>query len=297
MNLKGTGVALITPFTEQQTIDWKALESTIESIISGGIDYILVLGTTSEAPTLTDLEKHAVAEFVADTVRGRVPLMIGMGGNCTRTLTEKLHSWDLSRFDAILSVNPYYNKPNQEGLYRHFKAVSEASPKPVVLYNIQGRTGVNMLPQTVKRLQQSCPNIIGIKEASGDLSQIKTLTEIMPEDFAIISGDDALTPDIIRMGGCGVISVLAHVYPAEVSRMVRLALKSQFDEADRILSPLKEITAMLFEEGNPTGVKAAMHLKGLCLPSTRLPLVEASAELSQRLQQAMVSYENAANLR
>lgn len=288
---------MITPFDDNGGVDFAALARIVERVIAGGADYIVALGTTSEAPTLTADEKKAVAKFIRERTAGRVPLMIGIGGNCTRDVVATLKSGLAEGYDAVLSVCPYYNKPNQEGLYRHFKALSEASPLPIYLYNIQGRTGVNMLPETVARLATECGNIVGIKEASGDIGQMARVHELAPEGFALISGDDGLTVDAMRRGGTGVISVLAQLYPEATAAVVRAAAEGRFDEADALLAPLGEITAELFEEGNPVGIKTALAIKGVCRSVVRLPLVEGSAALSEKMKRSIAEYENGAERR
>lgn len=293
-DFSGVGVAIVTPFDENEAVDFAALAQIVERIIAGGSDYIVALGTTSESPTLTADERRAVAKFIKERTAGRVPLMIGIGGNCTREVVATLKSGIADGYDAVLSVCPYYNKPNQEGLFRHFKALAEASPLPIVLYNIQGRTGVNMLPETVARLAKECGNIIGIKEASGNIDQMARVHELAPEGFALICGDDGLTVDAMRRGGVGVISVLAQLYPAEVAAVVRAAADGRFDEADALLAPLGEITSELFEEGNPVGIKTALSIKGVCRPVMRLPLVEGSAALAEKMKRSIAEYENRA---
>ena len=293
-DFSGVGVAIVTPFDKNEAVDFAALAQIVERIIAGGADYIVALGTTSESPTLTADERRAVAKFIKERTAGRVPLMIGIGGNCTREVVATLKSGIADGYDAVLSVCPYYNKPNQEGLYRHFKALAEASPLPIVLYNIQGRTGVNMLPETVARLAKECGNIIGIKEASGNIDQMARVHELAPEGFALICGDDGLTVDAMRRGGVGVISVLAQLYPAEVAAVVRAAADGRFDEADALLAPLGEITSELFEEGNPVGIKTALSIKGVCRPVMRLPLVEGSTALAEKMKRSIAEYENRA---
>lgn len=293
-DFSGVGVAIVTPFDKNEAVDFAALAQIVERIIAGGADYIVALGTTSESPTLTADERRAVAKFIKERTAGRVPLMIGIGGNCTREVVATLKSGITDGYDAVLSVCPYYNKPNQEGLYRHFMAIAEASPLPIVLYNIQGRTGVNILPETVARLAKDCGNIIGIKEASGNIDQMARVHELAPEGFALICGDDGLTVDAMRCGGAGVISVLAQLYPAEVAAVVRAAADGRFDEADALLAPLGEITSELFEEGNPVGIKTALSIKGVCRPVMRLPLVEGSAALAEKMKRSIAEYENRA---
>ena len=288
---KGLGVALITPFMQNGAIDFAAVAKIVDNLIAGGVDYILVLGTTGETPTLTTDERKALIRFVRDRVAGRVKLMVGVGGNCTRDVVTTLKKWDLSGYDAILSVNPYYNKPNQEGLYQHFKAIAEASPLPIMLYNIPGRTGVNMTPETIARLAKDFDNIIGVKEASGNLEQMEQVKALAPSNFLLVSGDDGLTVDVIKRGGVGVISVLANAYPAETKEVVELALAGNIDEADEKLKALDGIIAALFEEGNPVGVKTTMGLKGVCSNTVRLPLVPGSEALQAKIKNLIAEYE------
>ena len=291
MYFHGLGVALVTPFTENGAVDFAAVAKIVDNLIEGGVDYILVLGTTGETPTLSADERKALIRFVRDRVAGRVELMVGIGGNCTHDVIKTLRTWNLSGYDAVLSVNPYYNKPNQEGLYQHFKAVAEASPLPVMLYNIPSRTGVNMAPETIARLAKDCNNIIGVKEASGNLEQMEQIKALTPSDFLLISGDDGLTVEVIKRGGIGVISVLANAYPAETKEVVDLAALGNIEEAEEKLKALDGIISALFEEGNPVGVKTALHLKGLCSNTMRLPLVSGSEALQAKLKNLIAEYE------
>lgn len=293
MFFHGLGVALITPFTEKGAIDFAAVARIVDNLIDGGVDYILVLGTTGETPTLSTDERKALIRFVRDRVAGRVELMVGIGGNCTHDVVRTLREWDLEGYQAILSVNPYYNKPNQEGLYRHFKAISEASPLPVVLYNIPGRTGVNMTPETVARLANDCDNIIGIKEASGNREQMQRIKELLSGKFGfmLISGDDGLTVEAIKRGGVGVISVLGNAYPAECKEIVSLAQFGNIEEAEQKLKALEQMITLLFEEGNPVGIKCALSIKNLCGDTVRLPLAEASDALRLKMTEAIHAYD------
>ena len=291
MYFHGLGVALVTPFMENGAIDFAAVARIVDNLIDGGVDYILVLGTTGETPTLSTDERKALIRFVCDRVAGRVKLMVGIGGNCTHDVIKTLKTWDLKGYDAVLCVNPYYNKPNQEGLYQHFKAIAEASPLPIMLYNIPGRTGVNMTPETIARLATECDNIIGVKEASGDLAQMERVKALTPNDFLLISGDDGLTVEVIKRGGVGVISVLANAYPAEIKEVVSLAISGIIDEAEHKLKALDPIIASLFEEGNPVGIKTALHLKGVCTNTMRLPLVPGSEALQTKLKTLICEYE------
>ena len=287
----GLGVALVTPFSENGAVDFAAVAKIVDNLVEGGVDYILVLGTTGETPTLTADERKALIRFVRERVAGRVHLMVGVGGNCTRDVVATLRTWDLSGYDAVLSVNPYYNKPNQEGLYQHFKTIAEASPLPVMLYNIPGRTGVNMAPETIARLANDCNNIIGVKEASGNLVQMEQVKTLTPSDFLLISGDDGLTVEVIKRGGVGVISVLANAYPAETAEVVRLALDGEIEKAEQKLSNLDAIISSLFEEGNPVGIKSLLHLKGVCTATMRLPLVQGSEALQAKMKNLISEYE------
>ena len=288
---KGLGVALVTPFMPNGAIDFAAVAKIVDKLVNGGVDYILVLGTTGETPTLSSDERKALIRFVRDRVAGRVALMVGIGGNCTHDVVATIRTWDLRGYDAVLSVNPYYNKPNQEGLYQHFKAIAEASPLPVMLYNIPGRTGVNMTPETIARLANDCQNIIGVKEASGDLAQMAKIKALLPSDFLLISGDDGLTVEIVKLGGDGVISVLANAYPAQSKEFVRLALEGNTEEAEAKLKAFDSIIASLFEEGNPVGIKSLLHLKGLCSDTMRLPLVPGSEPLKAKMKNLIAEYE------
>lgn len=288
---KGLGVALVTPFMENGAVDFAAVARVVDNLVAGGVDYILVLGTTGETPTLTKDERKALIRFVRERVAGRVHLMVGVGGNCTHDVVTTLRTWDLSGYDAILSVNPYYNKPNQEGLYQHFKAIAEASPLPVMLYNIPGRTGVNMTPATIARIAAECENVIGVKEASGDLAQMTEIKKLLPNDFLIVSGDDGLTVEVIKLGGDGVISVLANAYPAETKEIVRLALEGNTDEADAKLKAFDGIISALFEEGNPVGIKTLLRTKVVCSNTMRLPLVPGSDALLDKIETLVAEYE------
>ena len=290
----GVGVALITPFDNKGSVDFAALAAIIDRVIDGGVDYLLALGTTSETPTLTAAERVAVSRFIRERAAGRVSLMVGIGSNCTADVVATLKSWDFTGYDAVLSVNPYYNKPNQEGLFRHFKAISQASPVPIMLYNIPGRTGVNMTPQTVARIAAACPNVFGIKEASGDVEQMEAICKAVAEvrnDFILVSGDDGITVEVIRRGGKGVLSVLAHLYPKQVVELTSLALEGNFDKAEYELGRLAKITELLFAEGNPVGIKNALATKNICTPTVRLPLAEASVELDILQRTEIIRYE------
>ena len=285
------GVAMITPFNEDGSIDFQSLGKMIDYVIEGGVDYIVALGTTAETPTLYIPERVEVAAFVTKHIAGRVPLVIGVGGNSTSEVLDQLHEIDLSGADAILSVTPYYNKPSQEGLYQHFKRVSEASPLPIILYNIPGRSGVNMLPATTLRIAQDMPNVIGIKEASGKIDQIEEVIRGRKEGFLVLSGDDGMAVDVMRRGGDGVISVAANLFPMQFGECVKLAAEGKFDKADEVYAPYDEVVQALFVEGNPTGVKCALKAKGLIGGTMRLPLVEGSKALYEKFTNFIKTYD------
>lgn len=272
----GTGVALVTPFNTDGSVDFDGLRNVINHIIEGGVDYLVSLGTTGETATLTADEKKAVWEFTAETNNGRVPLVIGIGGNNTREVTGQLKQFDNSNYDAVLSVSPYYNKPTQEGIYQHYKAVAEASALPVILYNVPGRTGSNVAAETTLRLAHDFKNIIAVKEASANFDQFNRIIRDKPEDFLFISGDDPITLPMIAMGAVGVISVVGNALPAIFSTMVRMCLAGNFIEAQPLHHSITEITGQFFAEGNPAGVKAALKMLGVCGDSVRLPLVNVS---------------------
>ena len=281
----GTGVALVTPFRKQETIDFSKLETLINHIIAGGVDYIVALGTTSEAATLTETERHALQEFIVESVAGRCPIMLGLGGNNTLSVTDTIASTNFEGISGILSVAPYYNKPNQRGLAQHFKQISEASPVPVVIYNVPGRTGVNITADTTLQLANECPNIIGIKEASGNIAQCMQILRNKPERFLVISGDDSLTYPLISLGAAGVISVVANALPKEMSAMVKHALKGNQKKAQPLHYRMLPLMNAIFDEGNPTGVKALLEIEGRISNVLRMPLVKASKPLYNKIAQ------------
>ena len=289
INLEGLGVALVTPFRKDKEIDYDALGHLVDHCIEGGANYLVVLGTTGETPTLMEDEKRVVREFIRTHVDGRVPLVLGHGGNNTRALVKALEEESFEGFDAILSVVPYYNKPSQEGLYQHYRTIAEASPLPVILYNVPGRTGVNMTAETTLRLANGCPNIIGIKEASGNFSQIDSIIKNKPKDFQVISGDDGITYPLMTLGAVGVISVIGNAYPKEFGRMVRLCLKGKFKEALPIHHRFTELFGLLFVDGNPAGVKCALNARGLCENELRLPLVPTRVSTNEKIHKIMLS--------
>ncbi|HKO77369.1 MAG TPA: 4-hydroxy-tetrahydrodipicolinate synthase [Flavobacterium sp.] len=282
-SLIGTGVALITPFKDDFTIDIDALRRVVNFSIDGGIEYLVVLGTTAENATLSEEEKELVITTVIEVNAGRLPLVLGVGGNNTLNVVEELRTRDLSAFVAILSVSPYYNKPSQEGIYQHFKAVSEASPIPVILYNVPGRTSSNMLPSTVLRLANDFENIVAIKEAAGDLVQAMQLIKNKPKDFLVISGDDMIALPVVLAGGAGVISVIGQGFPKEFSEMIRLGLNRKVDDAYKLHYLLADCIDMIFEQGNPAGIKEVFSILGITENVVRLPLVSVDESLTNRL--------------
>ena len=286
------GVALITPFNADKSIDFPALAKLLEYIIQNKADYIVVLGTTAETATLTEDEREQVRAFVVERVNSRVPLVLGVGGNNTKAVTDYLRQNDLSAFSAILSVVPYYNKPSQEGIYQHYKAIAEASPLPVILYNVPGRTGVNMTAETTLRLAKNFTNIIGVKEASGNITQMDDIIKNKPADFMVISGDDGITFPLITLGAVGVISVIGNAFPREFSRMVRLALEGDFANALLIHHRFTELFSLLFVDGNPAGVKCLLNAKGMIKNELRLPLVPTKITTYEKIRQVLNKLEN-----
>lgn len=284
-SLIGTGVALVTPFKQDFSIDTEALKRIVNFSIDGGIEYLVVLGTTAENATLSQEEKELVIDTVIEANNGRLPLVLGVGGNNTLKVVEELKTRDFSAFTAILSVSPYYNKPTQEGIYQHFKAVAEASPIPVILYNVPGRTGSNMLPATVLRLANDFKNIVAIKEAAGDLVQAMQLLKNKPNDFMVISGDDMIALPMVLAGGSGVISVIGQGFPKEFSEMIRLGLNRKVDEAFKSQYLLDECIDMIFEQGNPAGIKQVFLSLGIAENTVRLPLVTVDESLANRINQ------------
>ena len=271
--LRGMGVALITPFKEDENIDFPALGRMVDFILQNNADFLCVLGTTAETPTLTEEEKKQVKKFVIQRVNGQVPILLGVGGNNTRAVVESLKEDDYAGVDAILSVAPYYNKPSQEGIYQHFKAISEATNLPIVLYNVPGRTGVNMTADTTLRIARDFKNVIAIKEASGDITQMDDIIKNKPDNFDVISGDDGITFPLITLGAVGVISVIGNAFPREFSRMTRLALKGDYEHALAIHHKFTELFKLLFVDGNPAGVKSILSVMGMIKNKLRLPLI------------------------
>ena len=286
-SLRGLGVALITPFNQDKSIDFKSLGNLIERNIAAGVDYLVVLGTTGEAATLSSVERLQVAEFVKERNAGRVPLVLGLGGNCTHSLVEEIKAAPLDGFSAILSVAPFYNKPSQEGLFLHFSAVAEASPLPVILYNVPGRTGVNIKAETTLRLARACSNIIGIKEASGDIAQVEAIIKGRPEGFHVLSGDDALALPYICIGAEGVISVVGNAYPSSFGALVREALAGNLEIARSLQHRFDAVYRYLFIDGNPSGIKCLLNAMGLIENELRLPLSPCTSNTAQLIRCAM----------
>lgn len=287
--IKGMGVAIVTPFTKEGEVDYAALEALVQMHLDCGTDFLCVLGTTGETPTLTNDEKREIRKRIIKQVDGRMPIMVGFGGNCTRNVVEELKTEDLTGIDAILSVAPYYNKPVQEGVYQHYKAIAQATELPIYMYNVPGRTGVNILPSTVVRLAKECPNIVGYKAASGNLAQVKELINALPEDFDVFSGDDALTVDIMEAGGVGVISVFGNAYPKEMTSLVRAMQEGRVSDARNIHDKLNELFQLIFVDGNPSGIKALLNIHGRVENVLRLPLVPACDDTYSDLQQAITA--------
>ncbi len=281
---KGTGVALVTPFKEDLSIDFNALELLVEDQISGGIDYVVALGTTAETPTLTANEQLEVVKCVKSKVAKRVPVMLGMGGNDPLKIISAIEKTDFDGIDGILSVTPYYNRPAQAGLIEHYKLVAAASPVPVILYNVPSRTGVNMDAATSVAIAKACPNVIAVKEASGESSQVARMVKHGPDHFSVISGDDVLALPVIAVGGIGVISVIANAFPKQTADLVRLANEGKFAEAREIHLNLLDMMKLIFREGNPVGIKALMEIMGKSQGNVRLPLFAASDELKKDLE-------------
>jgi 4-hydroxy-tetrahydrodipicolinate synthase len=284
-SLIGTGVALVTPFNKDFSIDTEALKRIVNFSVAGGIEYLVILGTTAENATLSQDEKELVIKTVVDCNGGRLPLVLGVGGNDTRKIVEELQTRDFSSFIAILSVSPFYNKPTQEGIYQHFKAISQASPIPIIIYNVPGRTSSNMLPKTVLRLANDFQNIVAVKEAAGDMVQAMQIVKDKPKDFLVISGDDMIALPMVLAGGAGVISVIGQGFPKEFSEMIRLGLNRKVDEAFKIQYLLSDGIDMIFEQGNPAGIKQVFHSLGIADSFVRLPLVEVDASLRGRIDQ------------
>lgn len=284
--LKGVGVALITTF-DNYSVDYMALERMIDHVINGGVDYIVALGSTAETATLSLEERQQVYDFIVERTAGRVPIVVGMGSNNTQELVEQLRTFDMHDAVAILSVVPYYNKPSQEGIYRHYMAIAEASPVPVILYNVPGRTGVNMTADTTIRLAHASKNIVAVKEASGDINQMQRIIDGTPENFLVISGDDGITVELIKRGGDGIISVAANGFPEVFCNCIHEAMAGNIADAETTLSSLQEPINLLFKEGNPTGIKTMTHAMGITRSEVRLPLVEGSSSLMVEMERVI----------
>jgi len=284
---KGLGIALITPFQEDGSVDYKALMRLVDYQLNNGADFFCILATTGETPTLTEDEKRRIKELIVSMVGGRVPILMGCGGNNTAAIVEELRSGDFHGIDGVLSICPYYNKPSQEGLYQHFHAISAATPLPIVLYNVPGRTGVNMTAATTVRLAHDCPNIVAIKEASGNLEQVDEIIKNKPRSFDVISGDDALTFPMVSCGAVGVISVIGNALPREFSKMIRLQMRGEYDGARKIHHRFTDLFSLLFVDGNPAGVKAMLHEMGYIKNILRLPLVPTRISTLQRMSEIM----------
>ncbi|MDR0436931.1 MAG: 4-hydroxy-tetrahydrodipicolinate synthase [Bacteroidales bacterium] len=286
----GTGVALITPFKTNGSVDFEALKRVVNHVVAGGVDYVVALGTTSETPTLRVFERDVVVRIIVEEVDGRVPIVVGVGMNSTSECVEILRTSDFSGVSGILSVVPYYNKPTQEGLFQHFSEIAKNSPLPIILYNIPSRCGVNMTADTTLQLANAYSNIVGIKEASADMTQIKDIIRLKSSGFQVISGDDALALEIIEAGGSGVISVLGNALPTQVSTMIRTALAGKFDLAQKELDEFEHLIPLLFAEGNPAGIKTMMNNFGFCENELRLPLVKCSDSLQNLIRTELESF-------
>ena len=287
INLKGMGVALITPFKENESVDYEALARLVDYQLQNGTDYLVVLGTTAETPTLTEEEKEQIIHLVVTKVNGRIPIVLGMGGNCTRAIVDQLKSRNFDGIDALLSVAPNHNKPSQEGIYQHYKAIAEATTLPIVLYNVPGRTGVNMTAETTLRIARDFKNVIAVKEASGNITQMDDIIKNKPKNFNVISGDDGITFPLITLGAIGVISVIGNAFPREFSRMVRLALAGDYDSARTIHHRFTELFSLLFVDGNPAGAKSMLNAMGFIENKLRLPLVPTRITTFEKIREVL----------
>ncbi|MBT6650551.1 MAG: 4-hydroxy-tetrahydrodipicolinate synthase [Flavobacteriales bacterium] len=285
--IKGTGVALVTPFNEDKSVDYKGLENLLNHVIDGGIDYLVLMGTTGESVTLSKGEKVAVVDFCKKINNSRIPVVLGIGGNNTMQVVEDIKSANLDGIDAILSVSPAYNKPSQEGIYQHYKMISGNCPLPIIVYNVPGRTASNISAETTVRMANDFENIVAVKEASGDMDQIMKIIKNKPSDFVVLSGDDGLTLPMIHMGAEGVISVIGQSHPKEYSDMVSFGLSGNQEIANQLHNKLYDFYVPLYAEGNPVGIKASLELLGICKSQVRLPLVEASDAIKNELKSLM----------
>ena len=293
IHFQGLGVALITPFSDDGSIDFDALSGLLDYQLENGTDYIVALGTTAETPTLSKKEKADVVRFIVEKVNGRIPVVMGVGGNNTAELVKELQTTDFTGISAVLSVTPYYNKPTQEGLFQHYCALSQASPLPIILYNVPGRTGVNLTAETTLRIARHCSNVIAVKEASGNLDQIKAIIDGAPQGFHVISGDDAFTTAVIERGGIGVISVVGNAFPKEMSRLVQSALEGDAANArNKMEQDFSRLFHLIFVEGNPAGIKCILHLKGMVKNKLRLPLVPVSAQTEKLISDELTRLSN-----
>jgi 4-hydroxy-tetrahydrodipicolinate synthase len=288
----GTGVAIVTPFRTDSSIDFKSLGKLLEHIIRGGVDYVVPLGTTGESVTLSKDEKKAVVNFVTDTVNCRIPVVVGIGGNNTQEILDAVKQFDFNNIDGLLSVSPYYNKPSQQGIFTHFKTIASVSPVPVIIYNVPGRTGSNISAETTLKLAEEVKNIVAVKEASGNLTQVMQIIKNKPRNFQVISGDDMLTLPLMSLGAAGAISVVANACPRQFSDMVNLALKGSFDKASTLHFKLFDLMNALFEEGSPSGIKAALEIIKIDQNNLRLPLVPVSAGLHKKLEGILAAIGN-----
>ena len=284
---KGLGIALVTPFKQDGSVDYEALMRLVDYQLNNGADFFCILATTGETPTLSRDERQRIKDLIVEKVQARVPILMGCGGNSTAAVVEELRTGDFKGVDGILSVCPYYNKPSQEGLYQHFKAIAAATELPVVLYNVPGRTGVNLKAETTVRLARDCRNIVAIKEASGNLEQVDEIIKNKPKDFDVISGDDALTFPMVSCGAVGAISVIGNALPKEFSKMIRLQMRGEYDPARKIHHRFIDLFSLLFVDGNPAGVKAMLHEMGFIENVLRLPLVPTRISTLQRMSEIM----------
>ena len=287
MDLKGLGIALITPFKEDESVDFDALTKVIEYQVQNGADYIVVLGTTAETPTLTEDEKSKIIKVAVTQIRRRVPVVLGVSSNCTRSVVKQLKEDHYQGIDAIMSVVPYYNKPTQEGIYQHFKAVAEATSLPLIVYNVPSRTGVNMTAETTLRIAHDFENIIAVKEASGNIAQVNEIIKHKPDRFQVISGDDALAFPLIALGGAGVISVLGNAFPQEFSRMIHLALSGDYEKARTIHARFLELIDLLFVDGSPAGIKSVLNIMGFIENKLRLPLLPVRSATYEKIRKVI----------
>ncbi|MBI4930114.1 MAG: 4-hydroxy-tetrahydrodipicolinate synthase [Bacteroidetes bacterium] len=286
---RGTGVALVTPFHKDGAIDFKSLGKVIDHIISGGVEYMVSLGTTGETPVLSKEEKKSLVKYTVEHVNKRVPVVVGIGGNNTREVIDTFKQYDLKGVDAILSVSPYYNKPNQRGIIEHYKAIGNACPLPMIVYNVPGRTCSNITAETTLQLAEEVKNIFAVKEASGNFDQIMKLIKYKPKDFLVISGDDLITLPILASGGDGVISVIANAFPKEFSEMVRMAIAGNYSKAQVLHYKLDEFTRLIFSDGSPAGVKCLMEMMKICSAHVRLPLVNVNSQVAKSLAEHLIS--------